>query len=105
MPELPDIQIYIEALEQRIRGARLQRVGIQTPFLLRSVEPPITAAAGREVTSLQRLGKRIVIALEGDLFLVIHLMIAGRFRWRTDDAKLPGRIGLAAFAFSTGTLL
>jgi len=105
MPELPDVQIYIEALERRIRGARLERVGIHTPFLLRSVEPPVAAAAGREVTSLQRLGKRIVIALEGDLFLVIHLMIAGRFRWYPPEKPAPKRAGLAAFEFSTGTLV
>jgi formamidopyrimidine-DNA glycosylase len=105
MPELPDVQIYIEALEQRIKGARLERVGIHTPFLLRSVEPPVAEAAGRTVTSLRRLGKRIVIGLEGDLFLVIHLMIAGRFRWYPPEKPAPRRAGLAAFEFSTGTLV
>jgi formamidopyrimidine-DNA glycosylase len=105
VPELPDVTVYIEALERRILGARLERVRLLTPFLLRSVDPPLSEAAGRTVTGLRRLGKRLVIVLEGDLFLVIHLMIAGRLHWRPAGAKPPGKIGLAAFDFSTGTLV
>ena len=105
MPELPDVAVYIEALEQRILGARLERVRLASPFLLRSFDPPLRAAEGRAVQGLRRLGKRIVIALEGDLFLVLHLMIAGRLRWKEAGAKVPGKLGLAAFDFSTGTLL
>ena len=104
MPELPDVVVYIEALEARIHGATLERVRLLSPFVLRSVEPPLAAAAGRRVRGLRRLGKRIVIELEGDLFLVLHLMIAGRLHWKPAGAKPPGRIGLAAFDFSTGTL-
>jgi len=105
LPELPDVTVYIEALERRIAGATLQRVRLLTPFLLRSVDPPLNALTGRRVVGLRRLGKRIVIALEDELFLVIHLMIAGRLQWRAAGAKPPGKIGLAAFDFSTGTLL
>jgi formamidopyrimidine-DNA glycosylase len=105
VPELPDVTVYIEALERRIGGARLQRIRLASPFLLRSFNPPITTAQGRAVRGLRRLGKRIVIALEDDLFLVLHLMIAGRLRWREAGAKVPGKLGLAAFDFSTGTLL
>jgi len=104
VPELPDITIYMEALEARIRGATLERVRLASPFVLRSFDPPIVDANGRVVTGLRRVGKRIVIALEGDLFLVIHLMIAGRLHWKAAGAKLPGKVGLAAFDFSTGTL-
>ena len=105
MPELPDVTVYLEALERRILGATLERVRLLTPFLLRSVEPPLTAVAGKRVTGLRRIGKRLVIAVEDDLFLVIHLMIAGRLHWKAAGAKPPGKIGLAAFDFSTGTLL
>jgi len=105
MPELPDVVVYLEALAPRILGQTLDRVRIATPFVLRSVEPPIAEAEGRRVVGLRRMGKRIVVALEGDLFLVIHLMIAGRLRWRPRGAKPPGRIGLAAFDFPNGTLL
>ena len=105
MPELPDVTIYLEALERRILGARLERVRLLTPFLLRSVDPPLSIVAGTTVTGLRRLGKRLVIALEPDLFLVIHLMIAGRLHWKAAGAKPPGRIGLAAFDFSGGTLI
>jgi formamidopyrimidine-DNA glycosylase len=104
MPELPDITAYLEALDARVTGARLERVRLASPFVLRSFDPPISAAHGRAVTGLRRLGKRIVIGLEGDLFLVIHLMIAGRLHWKAAGAKMPGKIGLAAFDFSTGTL-
>jgi formamidopyrimidine-DNA glycosylase len=104
VPELPDVAAYLAALAPRIVGARLERVRLVTPFLLRTVDPPLSAAGGRAVTGLGRLGKRVVIALEGELFLVIHLMIAGRLHWKPSGAKPPGRIGLAAFDFSTGTL-
>jgi formamidopyrimidine-DNA glycosylase len=105
VPELPDVTVYLEALERRISGARLERVRLLTPFLLRSVEPPLSAVTGKRVVGLRRIGKRLVIALEDDLFLVIHLMIAGRLHYKGAGAKPPGKIGLAAFDFSTGTLL
>jgi formamidopyrimidine-DNA glycosylase len=106
MPELPDIVVYIEALRERIHGRPLRAVRLASPFLLRSVTPPITAAAGRRVTALRRIGKRIVIVLEGGLSLVLHLMIAGRLRWKDEEeAKIPGRVGLAAFDFEGGTLI
>jgi formamidopyrimidine-DNA glycosylase len=105
MPELPDIVLYLEALRPRIQGQRLERIRLANPFLLRSVEPPLKEAHGRTVNELRRLGKRIVIGLEGNLFLVLHLMIAGRLRWKPPGAKPPGKIGLAAFDFATGTLL
>jgi len=105
MPELPDIKLYLRALQSRIVGQELKAVRLLTPFLLRTVEPPITAAAGRPVVGLERIGKRIAIVLDDDLFLVIHLMIAGRFRWTKPGVKPPGRIGLAAFDFERGTLL
>src|SRR5512132_3949539 len=104
MPELPDITIYVEALQARIAGARLERVRLASPFVLRSFDPPIAEANGRAVTGLRRVGKRIVIALEDDLFLCVHLMIAGRLHWKPPGAKVPGKLGLAAFDFSTGTL-
>src|SRR5215470_9923237 len=104
MPELPDVTVYLEALASRVLGARLERVRLASPFVLRSFDPPLPSAHGRLVTSLRRLGKRVVIGLEGDLFLVIHLMIAGRLHWRPAGARVPGKIGLAAFDFSTGTL-
>ena len=105
MPELPDVTVYLEALAPRILGARLERVRLLTPFLLRSVDPPLSAVAGTTVTGLRRLGKRLVIALDQDLFLVIHLMIAGRLHWKPAGARPPGKISLAAFDFSTGTLI
>ncbi len=105
MPELPDITVYIEALERRVVGAPLERVRLASPFLLRTVEPPLTAVEGRRVVGLRRLGKRIAIAFEGDLWLVLHLMIAGRLHWRPAGAKLPGKRGLAAFDFAPGTLV
>ena len=105
MPELPDVAVYIEALDARIRGARLERVRLLQPFVLRSVEPPLPDATGTTVRGLRRLGKRIVIELDGDLYLVIHLMIAGRLHWRSVGAKAPGKIGLAALDFSTGTVI
>jgi formamidopyrimidine-DNA glycosylase len=105
MPELPDVVVYLEALESRIAGQVLEGVRLFSPFVLRSVEPPIAEAAGRRVIELRRMGKRLVWALEGDLFLVIHLMIAGRLRWRPRGAKPPGRMGLAGFDFPDGTLI
>ncbi len=105
MPELPDVVVYLEALAPRIEGRVLQRIRVAGPSLLRTAEPPIHQAEGKKVVGLRRLGKRIVVALEGELFLVVHLMIAGRFRWRPAGAPLPRRRGLAAFDFATGTLL
>ena len=105
MPELPDVAVYVECLEKRVLGATLERMRIASPFVLRSVEPPASAAEGRKAIGARRLGKRIVIALEDDLFLVLHLMIAGRLRWKERGAAIPGRIGLAAFDFSTGALI
>jgi len=105
MPELPDITVYIEALESRVVGQTLDRVRIPKPFLLRSVDPPISAAQGKRVVGVRRMGKRIVLELEGNLFLVIHLMIAGRLRWVPAGGKVPGKIGLAAFDFPNGTLI
>jgi formamidopyrimidine-DNA glycosylase len=105
MPELPDVTIYLEALEHRIKGHLLVKIRIANPFVLRTVEPGITDVAGATVTGLRRVGKRIVIALDGDLFIVIHLMIAGRFKWLTPGAKIPKKLGLAAFDFDDGTLL
>ncbi|HZI94762.1 MAG TPA: DNA-formamidopyrimidine glycosylase family protein [Patescibacteria group bacterium] len=105
MPELPDVTLYIESLRPRISGRSLQRIRLGNPFLLRSVDPPPGEAQGRRVTGVSRLGKQIVIALEGEIFLVMHLMIAGRLRWKEPGAKIPGRLGLAAFDFDSGTLL
>jgi formamidopyrimidine-DNA glycosylase len=105
MPELPDIALYVEHLDRRVRGKRLESVAVRGLNVLRSVEPPLEAATGRRVTGVRRMGKRIVLDLEGDLHLVLHLMIAGRLRWRPRDARLPARIGLAAFTFTPGTLL
>ena len=105
MPEFPDVELYLDALSPRIEGRTLQRVRLASPFLLRSVEPMIDEAEGRRVTGLRRLGKRIVFALEGDLFLVLHLMIAGRLHWKPVGAKPPGKVGLAAFDFDSGTLI
>jgi formamidopyrimidine-DNA glycosylase len=105
MPELPDITVYMEALASRLVGQPLERVRIPKPFLLRSVDPPISGAIGKHVTDVRRMGKRIVLELEDDLFLVIHLMIAGRLRWVPAGTKVPGKIGLAAFDFPNGTLI
>ena len=105
MPELPDIALYLHALTKRVQARELERIRISSPFLLRSVDPPISSAEGRQVTELRRLGKRIVLALQPDLFLVLHLMIAGRLRWRDRGAEPPGRNGLAAFDFPDGTII
>jgi formamidopyrimidine-DNA glycosylase len=101
LPELPDLTVYLESLEARIANRRLQRIVLLNPFLLRTAVPPIGTAEGRTVQGLDRLGKRVVIGLEGDLYLVLHLMIAGRLRW---DDKPPRKITLALFEFDSGTL-
>jgi formamidopyrimidine-DNA glycosylase len=110
VPELPDVVVYLEALLPRVLGQSLERVRLGSPFLLRSVVPPLPEAFGRRVVGLRRLGKRLVFALEGELFLVLHLMIAGRLRWKPrppgdPPAAVPKKVGLAAFDFPTGTLL
>jgi len=105
MPELPDIVVYVEGLQKRIVGQTIQTVHVTSPFFLRSVEPPVEAVQGKTVREVQRLGKRIVLGLDEELALVFHLMIAGRFRWLEPNAKPPGKIALAAFAFSAGTLV
>jgi formamidopyrimidine-DNA glycosylase len=105
VPELPDITAYIAALEARILGRKLERVRIQSVFVLRTADPPITAVEGRTVRELRRIGKRIAIGVEGDLWLVIHLMIAGRLHWRPPQAKLAGRQALLALDFSEGSLV
>ena len=105
MPELPDIVVYIEHLEASLIGRTLERVRLRNPFVLRSVTPPIASAEGRKVVGVRRMGKRIVVALEGERFLVLHLMIAGRLRWLVRGAKPPGRITLATFEFPSGTLV
>jgi formamidopyrimidine-DNA glycosylase len=105
VPELPDIAVYVEALERRVLGQPLERIRLANPFLLRTAVPPIAAAEGKSVVGLRRLGKRIVFALEGELFLVLHLMVAGRLRWLARPAKPPGRITLAVFEFPEGQLV
>lgn len=104
MPELPDVTVYVEALDVRTTGQTLERVQIRSPFLLRSVSPPVADAEGRAVRAVSRLGKRIVFELDGDRFLVLHLMIAGRLHWQPIGAKAAGRSALAAFEFTSGTL-
>ena len=105
MPELPDVVVYIEHLGTRLTGRTLTRLRLLNPFVLRSVNPPIASAEGKKVLRLRRIGKRIVFELEGGLFLVLHLMIAGRLRWLASGAKPPGRISLAVFEFDNATLL
>lgn len=105
MPELPDITLYIEALQARIVGRVLQRVRIGNPFLVRTFDPPVEACSGKTVRQLRRLGKRICLGLEDELWIVLHLMIAGRLHWKPPSAGLPGKRGLAAFDFEEGTLL
>ena len=105
MPELPDVEVYVACLAPRIVGQRIERIRLLRPFVLRSVTPPLDAAGGRTVESVARLGKRVVIGLAGDLFLVLHLMIAGRLRWRERGAAIPRKLGLAALDFSSGALL
>ena len=104
MPELPDITVYVEAVAARTRGSRLEKVRIANPFLLRSVDPPLAETFGKRVEDVSRIGKRIVLGLEQDLYLVLHLMIAGRLHWTDRGAKPYGRKALAAFDFETGSL-
>ena len=105
MPELPDVTVYLEALQSRLLGKTLRKVRLASPFVLRTYEPTPRDVEGKQILALRRLGKRIVFGLEDDLFIVIHLMIAGRFKWLATGAKLPGRLGLAAFDFDDGTLV
>jgi formamidopyrimidine-DNA glycosylase len=105
MPELPDVTVYVEALQKRLIGQTLTKMRLASPFVLRTVDPSPSELAGRAVVDIRRLGKRIVIGLDGELFIIIHLMIAGRFKWLPAGAKVPGKIGLAAFDFPAGTLL
>ena len=105
MPELPDIALYLEALAPRVLSQPLERLRIGNPFLVRTVDPPVTAVEGRVVVGLRRMGKRIVFELDGGLFVVLHLMIAGRLRWRERGAAIPRKVGLAAFDFPTGTAM
>jgi len=105
MPELPDVELYLSALRPRVLGEVLQRVELFNPFVLRSVDPPLRAVEGATVHQLSRLGKRIVFGLEGDLYLIVHLMIAGRFRWHPDRKAPPKRLSLAAMHFSSGLLV
>jgi formamidopyrimidine-DNA glycosylase len=104
MPELPDITVYVDSLDAKVRGDVLQRVRVASPFLLRSAVPPIESAEGQAVAGIERLGKRVVIALEGDLYLVLHLMIAGRLHWHVTGSKPPAKRALATFEFNGGTL-
>jgi len=105
VPELPDVTVYVERLRARVVGQPLERVRLATPFLLRTVDPPLSATFGREVREVRRLGKRIVLGVEGELFLVLHLMIAGRLRWRERGAAVTRKVGLAAFDFPVGSVL
>jgi formamidopyrimidine-DNA glycosylase len=105
MPELPDVELYLAALRPRTAGQVLTRVRLTSPFLVRTVDPPLTALGGRTVRQLRRLGKRLIFAFDEDLFAVLHLMIAGRLRWREPGAAIPGKVGLAAFDFPDGTLI
>lgn len=105
MPELPDVTVYIEALSERVLNQPIQRIRIGSPFIVRSFDPRISAAEGKTVLALRRVGKRIVFDLEDDLFLIVHLMIAGRFHWKPKGAKIARKYGQAAFDFANGTLL
>ncbi len=105
MPEFPDLELYLASLRPRVMGQPLERIRLGSPFVLRSVEPPLSGTFGRKLVGLRRIGKRLVFELEGELFIVIHLMIAGRLQWKAAGFKIPGRAGLAAFDFPSGTLL
>jgi formamidopyrimidine-DNA glycosylase len=105
VPELPDIAVYIEALERRLVGQPIERIRLANPFILRTAVPPIASVEGKRVLGLRRIGKRIVLALEGELFLVLHLMVAGRLRWLARNAKPPGRLTLATLEFPDGQLV
>jgi len=105
MPELPDVTVYIEAIGRRVTGRTLLKLRVSSPFVLRTYDPAPMDVAGKKVGALSRVGKRIVFALEDDLYIVVHLMVAGRFKWLAPGAKIPGKLGLAAFDFDDGTLL
>src|SRR5689334_394410 len=106
MPEYPDLTVYLECLKPRVLDRVLKKVRLGSPFVLRSVEPPLASVENRRVKTLRRLGKRLVFGFDGGVFMVIHLMIAGRLQWKNEaPAKLPGRAGLAGFDFETGTLI
>jgi formamidopyrimidine-DNA glycosylase len=105
MPELPDITVYVESLGVRIRGQRLEGIRLGNPFIVRTVDPPLSSTFGKTVEGVERIGKRVILALEGELFIVIHLMIAGRLHWKKPKSKIPGRVGHAGFDFFNGTLL
>src|SRR6188768_2925646 len=105
MPELPDILLYLHAMKPRVVGHRVERVRLASPFLLRSTNPPLSSVEGKAIVALHRLGKRIVFELEGELFIVLHLMVAGRLRWKEAGVRIPGKVGLFALDFSHGTLL
>ena len=104
MPELPDVDVYVEAIQKRVLGHPLEGIRLGSPFVVRSADPPLSAAFGKKVLGVQRMGKRIVFGLEGELFLVIHLMVSGRLHWKERGAKVPGKVGLAAFDFPPGTI-
>jgi formamidopyrimidine-DNA glycosylase len=105
MPELPDVTVYVESITAKTLGKKIEKIRVTSPFVVRSVNPPISEAQGKTVREIRRIGKRIAIGIDDDIWIVIHLMIAGRFRWLKPGAKLPGRLGLAAFDFENGTLL
>jgi formamidopyrimidine-DNA glycosylase len=105
VPELPDVTVYVESISARVAGQALQRIRVASPFVVRTVDPPLAAAAGKRVKEVSRLGKRIVFTLEDGLYLVVHLMIAGRFKWLEAGAKIPAKVGLAALDFPSGTIL
>src|SRR5438067_3453264 len=105
MPELPDVELYLSALRPRLVGQPIERVRVASPFFVRTFDPPIAAVEGRVIQSLRRVGKRLVWELDADLFIVVHLMIAGRLRWRERGAAIPGKLGLAAFDFPAATLI
>ena len=105
MPELPDVELYLAALRPRVIGRTIEQVRVASPFFVRTYDPPLSGITGHEIVSLSRLGKRLVFALDGDLFVVVHLMIAGRLRWRERGATIPAKLGLAAFDFAEATLL
>src|SRR5688500_14937954 len=105
MPELPDVTVYVERIEAKTKNEKIERVRIASPFVVRSVDPPLYDIEGKTVREIRRIGKRIAIGLDDELWIVIHLMIAGRFRWLKPGAKIPGRLGLAAFDFGNGSLI
>src|SRR5882724_10874163 len=104
MPELPDVSIYVEHLSSRLIGQTLRGIRLKSPFLLRTFAPPLSSASGKKILGVRRLGKRIILALEDDLLLVIHLMIAGRLRWKPAGTAISGKLVLASFDFDAGSL-